>query len=152
MPAARRVLAAVAEGRLKTPEFVTRDVTWTSEIGIDPASPLYQTLSAPSVPTWAGILAAQLERSLARFYPQTMQHDPLTLTAALRLPFVDFDEIAVTIDDNGMLTEQDGGTRLSGAEGRQAAIWKANASDTAGRTARCDRTGRTVRRPVVPGR
>jgi hypothetical protein len=112
VPAVREVLAAVDDGRLETPEFVTTDVTWTPEIGINAESPLYRTLSDPSAPAWAGILAVQLERFFERFHPETMQHDGLALTAALKLPFVHPRQFDVAVDDGGVMTEDVGGTRL----------------------------------------
>lgn len=83
--AARRVLAAVAEPRL-----VTSDITFTDELAIDENAPLYRALAAEHAPPWAVLLRTHLGRWFARFYPSTIQHDPLTLAAAMRLPYVEF--------------------------------------------------------------
>jgi inosine-uridine nucleoside N-ribohydrolase len=101
---ARAVLRAVADGALGTPEFVSADVTFTPRIAITAHSPLYAALRAPDASAWARLLADHLDRWFARFYPDTMQHDPLTLTAALGLPFVASEHLPVELDEIGRTT------------------------------------------------
>ena len=102
--AARAVLRAVADGVLATPEFVSADVTFTPRIAVTADSPLYATLRAPGASAWARLLADHLDRWFARFYPATMQHDPLTLTSALGLPFVASEHLPVELDEIGRTT------------------------------------------------
>ena len=101
---ARAVLRAVADGVLATPEFVSADVTFTPRIAITAHSPLYAPLRAPGAPAWARVLADHLDRWFARFYPDTMQHDPLALSAALGLPFVTCGHLPIELDDIGRTT------------------------------------------------
>ncbi|HWN35767.1 MAG TPA: nucleoside hydrolase [Pseudonocardia sp.] len=107
---ARAVLRAVSDGVLGTPEFVSADVTFTPRIAVTSASPLYARLRAPEAPTWAGVLADHLDRWFARFYPDTMQHDPLALAAALGLPFVESGRLPLEIDAIGRTSEAPDGT------------------------------------------
>jgi len=111
-PAARAVLRAVADGALATPEFVSADVTFNPRIAITSDSPLYARFRAPGAPVWAGLLADHLDRWFARFYPDTMQHDALALSAALGLPFVDSGPLPIEIDAIGRTTHAPGGTVL----------------------------------------
>lgn len=107
---AHAVLRAVADGVLATPEFVSADVTFTPRIAIAAHSPLYAQLRSPGAPEWTGLLADHLDRWFARFYPDTMQHDPLTLSAALGLPFVTSEDLALEMDEIGRTTRARGGT------------------------------------------
>jgi len=106
--AAQAVLRAVAHQRLTIPEFVSTDVTVHGDTAVTSASSLYQRLTASGSPLWAQILAQHLDRWFERFHPQTHQHDPLTLTAALDLPFVESHKIRVMIDDTGRIRRDDG--------------------------------------------
>ncbi|MHA6793784.1 hypothetical protein ACVGVM_09750 [Pseudonocardia bannensis] len=58
--------------------------------------PIYRALAASAAPEWAVVLAAHLDRWYAGWHPATIQHDALTLSAALELPFVDSVPTAVT--------------------------------------------------------
>jgi hypothetical protein len=60
---------------------------------------------------WA-VLKAHLDRWFEAFYPGTLQHDPLTLSAALELPFVDFDFDAVAVDADGRMSRDPAGRPL----------------------------------------
>lgn len=102
--AARAVLRAVADGVLATPEFVSADVTFTPRIAITTDCPLYALLRTLGAPAWARVLADHLDGWFARFYPDTMQHDPLALSAALGLPFVTSEHLPVDVDDIGRTT------------------------------------------------
>uniref|UniRef100_A0AAU2JXN6 Nucleoside hydrolase n=1 Tax=Streptomyces sp. NBC_00049 TaxID=2903617 RepID=A0AAU2JXN6_9ACTN len=112
VPAARQVLAAVTSGLLPTPEFVASEVTFTPRIEVTADSPLYTWLSTPDAPAWASLLAAHLNAWFSRFYPGSMQHDALTLSAALELPFVDSEPVRIAMDGIGRTTADDTGTRL----------------------------------------
>lgn len=105
VPSARQVLDAVARGVLAAPEFVASDVTFTPEIEITRDSLLYRQLRDQQAPPWAHLLAEHLDRWFAGFYAGTMQHDALALTAALDLPFVDSDQLAIEMDAIGRTTE-----------------------------------------------
>jgi inosine-uridine nucleoside N-ribohydrolase len=83
-------------------QWVTADVTFTPEIEVTALSPLYQALAAADTP-WAPLLGAHLDRWFDRFYPGTRQHDALTLSAALGLPFVESGTVAVALDDIGRM-------------------------------------------------
>jgi inosine-uridine nucleoside N-ribohydrolase len=106
VPAARAVLAAARSVR-----FVISDVTYTSEIEITAGDEVYRWLASDGSPGWARLLLAHLDVWFARMYPGTMQHDALTLSAALRYPFVDFRSATVEYDDLGRMIVADGGTR-----------------------------------------
>ncbi|WP_331718316.1 nucleoside hydrolase [Streptomyces sp. NBC_00134] len=112
VPSARQVLDAVARGLLPTPEFVASEVTFTPRIEVTADSPLYAWLSAPDAPPWAALLAAHLDAWFSRFYPGSMQHDALTLSAALELPFVDSDHARIVMDDIGRTTASETGALL----------------------------------------
>ncbi|MFE2408162.1 nucleoside hydrolase [Kitasatospora sp. NPDC059408] len=112
VPAAHSVLAAVAAGQLPTPEFIASEVTFTPKIEVTAESELYQWLAAPDAPPWAALLAAHLDAWFTRFHPGSMQHDALTLTAALDLPFVESDYMGISMDDIGRTTASDEGVRL----------------------------------------
>ncbi|MFC5724875.1 nucleoside hydrolase [Streptomyces gamaensis] len=104
VPAARAVLQAVQDKRVAAPEFVTSEVTFTPSLEVTAASPLYRALAAPDAPVWARILTGHMDRWFAQFHPGTIQHDALTLSAALELPFVDSDYLRITMDDIGRTT------------------------------------------------
>lgn len=105
--AARAVLSTVPNLRL-----VVSDVTFTSRIEITPDSPLGRALADPQAPGWTRLLAANLERWYTRFHPGTMQHDALTLAAALAVPVIDFEFLPVTMADDGRLRRDPDGTRV----------------------------------------
>ncbi|WP_239029110.1 nucleoside hydrolase [Pseudonocardia acidicola] len=103
--AAHRVLAAVAAGELRAPEFIASDVTFTPALQVTAEHPIYRALAAPAAPPWASILVAHLDRWYAGWHPATIQHDALTLSAALGLPFVDSAPVAVALDAIGRMSE-----------------------------------------------
>jgi inosine-uridine nucleoside N-ribohydrolase len=102
-PAARAVLQAVGDGLLPTPEWVTSDVTFTPRMQVTVDSPIYRALAADES-GWARLLIQHMDRWFERFYPHTIQHDALTLSAALELPFVDSDKVAVEFDEIGRMS------------------------------------------------
>lgn len=70
--------------------LVISDITSDDAIALRPGDEFYLRLCAPGAPEWATVLRRHLDRWYTTFHPYTHQHDPLTLTAALRLPFVTF--------------------------------------------------------------
>jgi pyrimidine-specific ribonucleoside hydrolase len=103
--AARAVLGSAASLRL-----VTSDVTFTPRIEITADSPVYQALAAPDAPAWSRLLAAHMHAWFTTAHPGTMQHDPLTVTAALQLPFADFAVERITLDAAGRMHPDPHGT------------------------------------------
>lgn len=100
--------AAGVLGRARQLRLVTSDVTFTKELELATGSPLYRHLAASPL-SWARMLTQHLDRWFSAFHPASMQHDALTLSAALELPFVDFDFSRVALDDIGrMRQERDG--------------------------------------------
>jgi inosine-uridine nucleoside N-ribohydrolase len=97
--AARRVLDLA-----RSPAFVLSDVTFRpdSAMAVRPTGRLYQYLRA-NESLWARLLVTHLDRWYQRFYPETMMHDPLTLSASLRLPFVDFSPDRIHFADDGRM-------------------------------------------------
>jgi pyrimidine-specific ribonucleoside hydrolase len=104
-PAVRTALGAVHR-----PNLVTSEVTFRPEMTLTPDSPEYRLLLRPDAPAWAGVLAAHCDRWFDRFYPGTMQHDVLTLSVAMQLPFVHLDLLDIAVDDAARTTEPDPGT------------------------------------------
>ncbi|MQY29374.1 nucleoside hydrolase [Nocardia aurantia] len=104
-PAAARFVV----GRAVHLFLLLSDTTFTPEIEIARDSELYKRLATGDAPPWARLLTAHLDNWFDRFYPGTRQHDPLTLTAALQLPFVDFARRAVLLDDDARMTSDPGG-------------------------------------------
>jgi pyrimidine-specific ribonucleoside hydrolase len=110
----RRDPAAVARVLAAPPRtwLVTSDVTFTPEIEIDARSAAFRWLAEPGAPAWARVLHSHLSRWFERYHPGSMQHDALTLSAAMQLPFVDFDLTEVVLDPDARMTEGAGGVRL----------------------------------------
>ncbi|WP_280246775.1 nucleoside hydrolase [Nocardia abscessus] len=99
-PAAARFVVATA------PELtlVLSDVTFTDEIAISASTDVFTTLSAPEGPEWAALLTAHLERWFSLRYPASKQHDPLTLTVALELPFVELSRPSIRVDADARMS------------------------------------------------
>ncbi|WP_226961947.1 MULTISPECIES: nucleoside hydrolase [Streptomyces] len=100
---ARTVLHAATSGILPTPEFIASEVTFTPRIEVTARSPLYQSLRSFQE-AWARLLVDHLDRWFASFYPGSMQHDALALSAALDLPYVDSDHLKIEMDAIGRTT------------------------------------------------
>src|SRR5258706_6701385 len=77
--------------------------TFRPEIGIDPDTDLYRRWAAPDAPQWARVLREHHDAFFARFHPESLEHDPLTLTAVLGEPFVTFTDATVALDEIGRL-------------------------------------------------
>lgn len=93
--------------------LVTSDITFNPAVEITAESRIYRALAAPGAPEWARLLRAHLDRWFADAYPATMQHDALTLSAALHLPFVAFDLHAVTLDPRARMRRDPRGNPVS---------------------------------------
>lgn len=99
------VLRSAAELRFAhRPSFVLSEHTFRPEIAIDPRSPLYRYWSRPDAAAWERFLVAHHDGFFARYYPQSLEHDPLTLSAALDHPWVTFIDAALVLDDSGRMT------------------------------------------------
>lgn len=81
--------AGLALRALHAPRLVLSDYTNSDIIQITPKWALLRRLEAPTAPAWARLLAAHFEAWFER-RPGSWMHDPLTLSAALGLPFVTF--------------------------------------------------------------
>lgn len=96
--------ASTALSAVHRPYLVTSDVTFRPEMELRRDSPAYDLLSAAGAPVWAATLRAHLDRWFAQYHDASMQHDALTLSSALRLPFVSFDLRDVAFDEIGRMT------------------------------------------------
>jgi inosine-uridine nucleoside N-ribohydrolase len=76
--------------------LVLSEHTGVPETLVTSDSPLYRRFAAPDAPAWATIPAANFDAWFAR-RPGSWMHDPLTLAAALGLPFVTFRDERVHI-------------------------------------------------------
>jgi pyrimidine-specific ribonucleoside hydrolase len=94
------------------PALVLSDTTFTTAIEITQDSPIYHALAADDAPPWAGLLRAHLDNWAARFHPGTMQHDALTLSAALGWPGVRFGRENITLDGQARMTRASHGLRV----------------------------------------
>ena len=97
------------------PAFVMSEHTFRPEIGIGPGTELYLRWGRPGAPQWARVLREHHDGFFARFHPESLEHDPLTLSAVLGEPFVTFTDATVALDTIGrMRLEPDGAkVRLS---------------------------------------
>lgn len=108
--AAQTVLRAVAAGVLPTPRFVISDTTFTDDIAVHANHPLHRALVDSTAP-WASLLDQHLHRWYQR-YPASLQHDALTLSAALALPFVRCTTTRIVADGIGRWGMDPGGVPL----------------------------------------
>jgi pyrimidine-specific ribonucleoside hydrolase len=91
------------------PSFVMSDHTFRREIGIGPDSRFYRHWRRRDASAWQRLLADHHDGFFARFHPESLEHDPLTLSAVLGEPFVAFTDATIAIDDKGrMRLEPDG--------------------------------------------
>jgi inosine-uridine nucleoside N-ribohydrolase len=94
------------------PYFVISDVTFNTAMEITADSAIYKRWSEPGAPGWAKVLKAHLDRWMER-YPGSMQHDALTLAAALLWPGVHFIRERVALDPSARMSRSDEGIELS---------------------------------------
>jgi pyrimidine-specific ribonucleoside hydrolase len=97
--AAIRVLTA----SLSHLALVPSDVTFTTATEITAESPIAKDLADPGAPAWAGLLTRHMRQWFDCFHPGTMQHDALTLAAALGHPSIDFAQVPVAIAADGRM-------------------------------------------------
>jgi inosine-uridine nucleoside N-ribohydrolase len=104
--AAHHMLAAIHQ-----PQLITSDITFTEELAIHSGSPLYLALANPTAPPWAALLQAHLDRWFEQFHRSTIQHDALTLAAAMEVPFVGLTRARIALDEQArMRADPDGAT------------------------------------------
>ncbi|NKY87525.1 nucleoside hydrolase [Nocardia veterana] len=77
--------------------LVTSGVTFTEDTEITRDSEIYRLLAADNSPKWAKLVADGYDRWFARKRPGSKAADPMTVTAAAGLPFVNFDAVRVAI-------------------------------------------------------
>ncbi|WP_024800630.1 nucleoside hydrolase [Nocardia sp. BMG51109] len=97
-PAAAGLAVRAANG----PRLVLSDWTNAEEMAVTRESDLFRIVSQPGAPEWARWIAICLERWFDR-KPSSKMHDPLTLSVALGLPFVDFTDVRVRIEADARL-------------------------------------------------
>ncbi|MET8801028.1 nucleoside hydrolase [Nocardia sp. NPDC004568] len=96
------VAAGVALRTVVRPRLLLSDFTGVDDITIGRDSFLYGLLTAPGNLEWARWLAVGLARWFDLGKPSRM-HDPLALSAALGLPFVEFQDCRVRIEPDARL-------------------------------------------------
>ena len=94
--------AGLALRALHTPRLLLGDHTDHDALQITPNSPLLQMLEQPNPPRWAGLLALHLQAWSADERTAWLR-DPLSLCAALGLPFVAFRTEKIGIHPDGRL-------------------------------------------------
>jgi inosine-uridine nucleoside N-ribohydrolase len=94
------------------PKFVVSDVTFNPAIEITAESPIYRRWPEPGAPAWATVLKRHLDRWMER-YPGSMQHDGLTLAAALLWPGVRFSRERVALDASARMSRSADGIEIS---------------------------------------
>jgi inosine-uridine nucleoside N-ribohydrolase len=94
------------------PTFVGSDVTFNPAMEITPDTAIYRRWTAPDAPRWAGILRAHSDRWMQR-YPGSMQHDGLTLAAAMFWPGIRFVRERVALDSLARMSRSDGGVEIT---------------------------------------
>jgi inosine-uridine nucleoside N-ribohydrolase len=92
--------------------LVVSDVTFSPAMEITPESPIYQRWAEPGPPRWAKVLKDHHDRWLERF-PGSMQHDGLTLAAALLWPGIRFTSERVALDSIARMSRSENGTEIS---------------------------------------
>ncbi|MET7771430.1 nucleoside hydrolase, partial [Nocardia sp. NPDC005366] len=88
---------------LPAPRLVLADHTNHPAIQVTADWALMQAWESDAAPGWARLLSAHFHRWIARGYEGSWMHDPLTLSAALGLPFVSFAEERLRIGDDARL-------------------------------------------------
>jgi inosine-uridine nucleoside N-ribohydrolase len=94
------------------PTFVLSDVTFNPAIEITPDTAIYRRWTEPDAPPWARILRAHSDRWMER-YPGSMQHDGLTLAAAMLWPGIRFARERVALDPIARMTRSEQGTEIT---------------------------------------
>ncbi|WP_331757849.1 nucleoside hydrolase (plasmid) [Nocardia sp. NBC_01377] len=85
--------------------LVTSNLSWTEQFAIGPGSEIYRLLSADNAPSWAQLAAAGYRRWFQRAHPNSKPANPLTISAAAAMPFVEFTPHRIRIDPDGRMHE-----------------------------------------------
>ena len=102
--------ARVVLGAARDLRVVNVDAAFSRDAAITAASPLYRELADPAAPRWARVLAAHCGQFFAQYHPAVIPAGPLTLSAALRLPFAQFRATRVSVDRAGRMREDHAGS------------------------------------------
>ncbi|MGW4370290.1 nucleoside hydrolase [Nocardia takedensis] len=94
------VAAGLALRLIPQPRLVLSEHTNRQEIRITPDAALIDALAVDSAPEWGRTLSIQFHRWFAR-QDGSWMHDPLTLSAALGLPFVEFGSQTIRVGVDG---------------------------------------------------
>ncbi|TQJ06379.1 inosine-uridine nucleoside N-ribohydrolase [Kribbella jejuensis] len=94
------------------PRFVVSDVTFTPAMEITRESALYQRWGRSGARPWERVLRQHFDRWMAK-YPGSMQHDALTLAAAMLWPGVRFVRERVALDDRARMSLSAGGVEIA---------------------------------------
>lgn len=97
---------------LWNPTFVVSDVTFDPAMEITRESALYQRWARPNALPWERVLREHFDRWMAK-YPGSMQHDALTLAAAMLWPGVRFVREHVALDDLARMSLYADGTEIA---------------------------------------
>ncbi|WP_433157302.1 nucleoside hydrolase [Kribbella sp. CA-247076] len=93
------------------PTLVVSDVTFNPAMEITADSPIYKRWSEQGAPPWASVLVAHFDRWMERL-PGSMQHDGLTLAAAMLWPGIRFARERVVLDPLARMSRGDDGTEI----------------------------------------
>lgn len=93
------------------PTFVVSDVTFNPAMEITTDSPLYKRWTQSDARPFERVLREHCDRWMAK-YPGTMQHDALTLAAAMLWPGVRFVRERVALDPIARMSRSDDGTEI----------------------------------------
>jgi inosine-uridine nucleoside N-ribohydrolase len=93
------------------PTFVVSDVTFNPAMEITADSPLYKRWAEPDARPWEQVLREHWDRWMTK-YPGSMQHDALTLAAAMLWPGVRFVRERVALDPIARMTRSEDGTEI----------------------------------------
>ena len=93
------------------PTFVLSDVTFNPAMEITKDSPLFRRWARPDARPFERLFREHCDRWMAK-YPGTMQHDALTLAAAMLWPGVRFVRERVVLDSSARMSQSDDGTEI----------------------------------------
>ncbi|MGN2642354.1 nucleoside hydrolase [Nocardia takedensis] len=91
--------------------LVTSNITWSEEFAVGPDSAIYRMLAAENAPRWARLVAAGYQRWF-QHRPNSKPADPLTVSAAAGMPFVDFAAQRMRIDPDARMYDDSEGVEL----------------------------------------
>lgn len=94
------------------PTFVMSDVTFNPAMEITQESALYQRWGRSDAQSWERVLREHFDRWMVK-YPGSMQHDSLTLAAAMLWPGVRFVRERVVLDDIARMSVNADGAEIA---------------------------------------